>query len=128
MKRVPSGPVICPHSLPQAFEITAQDLFAAHSLTVTGATPEQENTLRQVREDLRAATGLHPASFESYVFHITLAYPLCWMSEALAQEVQDFGNQAFAHVATDLARISLGPVELCQFETMHHFSTIARLT
>lgn len=103
------------------------DLFAAHSLTVTGMDPETETALRQERAVLRDATGLRPADFEAYVLHITLGYQLEWLSEGTAQALVAFSDALFARHQAGLQAIELGPNAFCSFDTMHHFEPLRPL-
>lgn len=119
---------ITPLSLPSSFAVKVHDLYALHSFTVSGASDADESNLRQCREVLRTATGLHPKGFDSYCFHITLAYPLTFVTPRTAQEIVDLSAEISASLPQDLRSITLGPVEFCNFESMHHFEPVARLT
>ena len=103
------------------------DLFCCHSLTVTGAEPEGETPLRDMRQTLREATGITPPGFDSYVFHITLAYLVDRLTEPTARAVVDYSAELSARYAPELKEIPLGPVEFCNFETMHHFQPLKAL-
>lgn len=107
--------------------VTMTDLFAAHSITVTGADAEGEATLRDARVKLREATGILPAGFETYVFHITLAYLVDWVTEPTARALADFSEDLRARYTPELAAIRLGAVEFCNFDTMHHFEPVRRM-
>lgn len=110
--------------LPDKIRICATDLYTAHSLTVCGANAEQEQQMRTIRSALRDATGIQPEKFDSYVFHISLAYLLHWVSEGLAKEIVDYSNQLFKDYQAELSDIELGPIEFCTFDTMHHFQPL----
>ncbi|SIQ87335.1 hypothetical protein SAMN05880590_10888 [Rhizobium sp. RU35A] len=107
--------------LPVRRTIRVIDLFAAHSLTVAGATPAAEETLRTTRRTLSDATRMPQADFEQYVFHISLAYLIDWVSEPLALEIVDFSRTQTELYAPLIGELELGPVELCDFDSMHHF-------
>ncbi len=113
--------------IPRSFQITATDLFALKSLTVTGLNSVQERSLRQARTLLRNSTGLESDDFDDYVFHITLAYLVCWLSDSLAEEVCEHSAGLFERYRHRLAEIELGPVEFCEFNSMHHFEPLIRL-
>jgi len=102
-------------------------LLAGHSLRVSGATDADEAVLRATRDRLAAATGLHRKSHASYPFHITLAYPLRWLTEPEAQAVSDLSQELFAELLSVLRSFPLGPVEICRFETMHRFDTLGHV-
>lgn len=110
--------------LPRSHRVVAQDLFAAHSLTMVGADAAEEASLRRMRVRLRDATGIVPEDFDSYVFHISLAYLTDWLTETAAREVVDFSAALSAELLPAIGPITLGAVEFCHFETMHHFEPI----
>ncbi len=114
--------------LPERRSVTAKGLFAGHSVTLEGVDPTEEARLRATRLALRELTGLRHDHFDTYTFHSTLAYPLRWVDAVEAAELVAFSDAVFAPHAARLARIDLGPLELCNFEDMHHFDPIARLT
>ncbi|WP_420337174.1 DUF1868 domain-containing protein [Roseibium sp.] len=110
-------------SLPHA-RARPSGLFCLHSVTMEGASPEDERALRQARQRLRDATGLNPPDFDSYVFHITMAYLTQWLSPTTAAEVVAFSaelGQAFCATNPDIA---LDPCAFCTFESMHHFEPL----
>ncbi|MEM9060985.1 MAG: DUF1868 domain-containing protein [Pseudomonadota bacterium] len=114
-------------ALPSEFRVSVRELFAGYSLTVKGADDSCEAALRATRAALRDANGLRPPDFEIYRFHITLAYPLRWLSPAVAAAVVALSTELFEANRARLQNITLGPVELCNFESMHHFEPVARL-
>lgn len=114
-------------AFPPERHVRCVGLFAAHSLTVTGAGPETEIALRQERQVLRDATSLRPADFETYVFHITLGYQREWLSEGTALALVAFSNALFARHQASLQAIELGPNAFCSFDTMHHFEPLRPL-
>ena len=111
-------------SLPKGFRIKVRNLFAGHSLTVSGANPAEENAIRQARRELSDRTGLRFADFETYILHITLSYLLEWLSDSTARELAEFSIEAGDRLAAKIGDIDLGPVEFCNFETMHHFEPV----
>ena len=111
-------------SLPKSFKVRAEGLFAGHSLTMIGASDGDEEALNQARETLCDRTGLLFDDFDDYVFHITLSYLLDWLSERTARELADFGSQLGARYCPAIDVITLGPIEFCQFESMHHFEPV----
>ncbi|WP_138469219.1 DUF1868 domain-containing protein [Poseidonocella sp. HB161398] len=113
-------------ALPASRRIRALNVHAGHSMTVDGTGPDEEG-LRATRAALREATGIAPAGFGTYTFHITLAYPLRWLSEDEARAVIALGDALFAAHGPRLQDIVLGRVELCNFEHMHHFETLCLL-
>ena len=114
--------------LPVSFKIRVDGLFAGHSLTVSGADEHEETALRQARVALRDATGISFADFDDYVFHITLAYRIAWLSEKTAHELIDFSAQLGIQFKDAIGPIGLDAVEFCNFESMHHFELVKALS
>lgn len=113
--------------LPAGFQVKVLDLYALHSLTVTGSNSGQEDLLRKTREILRVATGISPRRFSEYVFHITLGYPITFVSDALAREILDYSQSISLGLTEEIGPIALKQVEFCNFDTMHHFEPLVRL-
>lgn len=113
--------------LPGRFGIRATELLAGFSVSVAGATPEDEAALRVARDRLSDRLGLRRANHDSYRLHITLAYQIAWLDMAQAIEVLDRSEKAFATAEKALARFVIGPVEFCRFDTMHRFDPIRLL-
>lgn len=109
---------------PREFEVTAHDLYCGFGVTISGANAAEEEKLRQTRRILRDATGIASHDFDAYGFHITLSYLLRWLSPNEAQEVVDLSQTIFARHCAALRQISLGPLEFCRFENMHHFAPV----
>ena len=114
-------------ALPQRRRMRAVGLFSGCSLTMAGATEEEEKSLRETRIALRRATGIDFADFDDYVFHITLAYLLKWVPEATAQGIAALGAQMGERYIDEIGLVDLGPVEFCNFENMHHFEPVRLL-
>lgn len=115
-------------ALPTSFSVKVDDLFAGYSLTVSGANEGEERALRNARVALRDATGLSFIDFDDYVFHITMAYLIDWMSERTARELVDYSSEISQRFLSEIGNIELGPVEFCSFDTMHHFEVMKLLT
>ena len=113
--------------LPKAFRIKLDGLHCGYSITVSGANPREEGSLRAARAALRDATGITFPDFHDYVFHITLAYLIEWLSEMTARELTAFSAEIGARLADRVRVIDLGPLEFCNFDTMHHFELVQRI-
>jgi len=111
-------------ALPKSFRTRAEGLFAGHSLTIAGAGRDEETALRQARVSLMDRTGLVFDDFEDYVFHITLSYLLEWLSDNTARELAQFSAALGKKYCEAIGIIELGPIEFCNFETMHHFEPV----
>ncbi|MFK7995672.1 MAG: DUF1868 domain-containing protein [Granulosicoccus sp.] len=102
-------------------------LFCAFSLRVSRVGEQGDLPLRAARKTLRSATGINPPGFDDYTFHITLAYLLQWLTEPTAHALVDFSDELVMRYSQKLSAIALGPVEFCNFETMHHFEPLMRM-
>lgn len=108
--------------LAQSFDVRPVELFAGFSVTMDGIDAAATRLLRDTRDQLRDATGLRRPDHDSYRFHITLGYLLRWLTAAEARDTLALAADVGARLITDMPRLTLGPVEFCSFETMHHFA------
>ena len=113
--------------LPARHQARMVDLFAGKSVTMTGADQAEEDALRKTRCKLSEATGIEERDFDAYVFHITLAYLVEWVTQDTAEEIADFSRDLTERFRDEVGTISFGPVELCNFDTMHAFDRVAFL-
>jgi hypothetical protein len=95
------------------------------SIAVVPQDPASGRALADVRDVLRRATGLDREDHESYVFHVSLAYLVRWLDEVSAHAYLDALDAVFAAHRAALDGIELGPVEVCEFETMLAFRPVA---
>lgn len=108
-------------NLETTFVARPVEVFAGFSVGMTGATEVEETRLRQTRNTLRDALNIHRPDHDSYQFHITLAYLLRWLSVEEARQVIALSREVTETLLAQIPELTLGPIELCQFETMHHF-------
>ncbi len=109
------------------YEVVATGMSLPATVAMTSATAIDEQKLRGMRDRLQALTGLYRPDFESYGFHVSMAYQSKWLDAASAEAVIAESRRLFdAHLAK-LPPHKLGPVEFCTFETMNHFSPIGIL-
>ena len=113
--------------LEMTFAARPVEVFAGFTVGMTGATKAEETHLRQTRDTLRDALNIHRPDHDSYQFHITLAYLLRWLDRDEARQVIDLSADVAKVMCGKVPEISLGPIELCRFETMHRFEPIKRL-
>ncbi len=109
-------------SLPTRQNVRPMGLFVGFSVALSGRSPLAEASLRRTRRVLRDVSGIYKKDFNDYDFHITLAYPLRWLTLAEANAVMDHADRVFDRLVMQAPCISLGPVEFCTFENMHAFS------
>ncbi|WP_119305861.1 DUF1868 domain-containing protein [Cohaesibacter haloalkalitolerans] len=115
------------HSFPQGMKVDATDLFALHSISVAGATETDETVLRQIRDQLSRITSIRYHAHDTYIFHITLAYPLTFTDPGTARSISEESDRLFARYRDELITIDIPAVEFCSFENMHQFDRILRL-
>jgi hypothetical protein len=109
-------------SLPAQQNVRPTGLFGGFSVALSGRSPLAEASLRRTRRVLRDVSGIYRKDFAAYAFHITLAYPVRWVTLAEANAVMDHADRVFDRLVMQAPEISLGPVEFCTFENMHAFS------
>jgi len=102
-------------------------LLGGFSLLLTGATDAHETALRVTRDRLSDATGIRRNNHREYPFHLTLAYPIRWLTEDEARSVIDLSVDLFATLIAAVPSFELGPVEICRFDTMHRFDTLGHV-
>lgn len=113
--------------VPKSRRVRPKGVFGGFSVLLAGADEAEEASLRETRETLSRATGIRRPDFETYTFHLTLAYPLQWLEEGVAREVTALSDRLFERFSSAVPEIALGPVEFCRFEDMHRFDPIKAL-
>lgn len=114
-------------ALPRAQVVRPVAILGGGSVAVTGLTAKDEASLRLSRQHLRDATGIKRRNFASYGFHVTLAYPLRWLTADEAEAVTDLSEQALGPLCEAAPMIPLGPIEFCVFADMHAFHPLQML-
>lgn len=107
--------------------VEMDSLFCGLGLRVIRVGEQGETPLRINRNTLRTATGINPPDFDTYTFHITFAYLVQWLTEPTAIALVDLSEELAGRYKEKLSAIPLGPVEFCNFDTMHHFDSLKRL-
>lgn len=102
-------------------QVRPTGIFGGFSVSLNGHSPLAEASLRHTRRLLRDATGIYRADFNAYSFHITLAYPLRWLTPVEANSAMDLSGQVFDQLVMQVSHIALGPVEFCTFKHMQAF-------
>jgi len=115
---------LAPLDLPMSYRVKVDGVYCGYSLTVVGADETEETALRQTRTALRDATGIQFADFDTYGFHITMAYLIDWLSEKTARELVAFSTELESRFRSAIGPIELGAVEFCNFDSMHHFEPV----
>ena len=98
--------------------------LAPTGLIVAGAIPEDERRLRVWRVDLTARFGYRHPDHDDYVFHITLAYLVDWLSEAAVEPYEIALQECFERIVTEAPEIELDDMAFCSFVDMNHFEPL----
>lgn len=105
---------------PPAFSVRATAVVPT-GLRLAGATTEDEAQMRAWREALTAPFGYRHGDHDSYVFHMTFAYPIGWLPE----DVLPTWRHACAEILNDLTAaaptLPLKPAAFCTFSDMTAF-------
>lgn len=108
------------------FTVAIDGFHTAGSLALTPQ-GNDELRLRAMRDDLRELTGFHRPDHDDYAFHSGFAYLKQWMpveaAKAYTAELERLYNQFLLG-----QHFTLSAVEFCQFDNMHHFSPLGKLT
>ncbi len=97
-----------------------------HGLSLTGATPEDEATVRAWRDALAKALGYRSPEHDTYGFHTTLAYQIEWPPvEALPLYIAAMA-QLTADFAARVRVLDLDAPAFCTFADMNGFPPVRR--
>jgi hypothetical protein len=102
-------------------EPKARALFGGFSVVLTGRDRLAETRMRSARDALRDRTRIWRTDHAAYMFHITLAYPLRFLPEETAKEVDAVSTSLFDAHRASLDPVALGPAQFCDFADMHAF-------
>jgi hypothetical protein len=84
-------------------------------LEVEGATPEEEQRMRRLRDRLADTLGFRAPNHEIYPFHVTIAY---WLRHVDGDERVEL-NRVLKELLPEVKmEFDLGAVEFCTFENM----------
>lgn len=85
-------------------------------LEVEGATPEEEQRMRRLRDRLADACGFRAPNHEVYEFHVTVLY---WLKHVLDSEYTPALEETLSKLLPDVGiEFELGAVEFCTFQDM----------
>lgn len=107
---------------PASFSVQPRSLYP-NSIRLCAANKAEETKLRDMRNRLADATGLHRADHETYEFHASMGYLLQWIPEEDVDALLMHSEQSFAEHLAEIGNMNLGPAEFCDFENMHGFRT-----
>lgn len=106
-----------------SFRIKVIDVTPA-GLTVKGAAPEDERTIRAWREALSMQFGYRHPDHDAYVFHITFAYLIDWLSDDRLPAWQDLFDDCLELLDREAPVIEIHPPAFCRFNDMNHFEEL----
>lgn len=90
-------------------------------LELEGATAEEEQRMRRLRDRIAGLFGFRAPNHETYVFHLSMAYLL----RHIDGKERDQLNRLFAeHLPVVQMELELGAVEFCTFENMYSFARL----
>jgi hypothetical protein len=90
-------------------------------LSLAGATPEDETAMRWWRDALTVPFGFRHAGHDAYRFHMTLAYPVKWLPDALVPVWSEALREMTAALRQAVPVLPLTAPAFCSFEDMRHF-------
>ncbi|WP_176084621.1 DUF1868 domain-containing protein [Martelella sp. HB161492] len=109
------------------FSVRASGLELPATIAMEPDTRLDELKLRCIRAKLQELTGIVRGDIFDYAFHVSMAYPIRWLTRAEAELIMSEAEALFAEHLSELGPIALGPPEFCAFNTMYRFDTIGQL-
>ena len=109
------------------FSMQATGLDWPAAIEMSPASAGDADKLRRVRRKLQDVTQIYRSDFESYRFHVSLAYLTRWLAPHEAESVMAESERLFARFMRHVGPIALGAVEFCEFESMHRFDRVGIL-
>lgn len=93
-------------------------------LTVAGATREDERVMRAWRDAFAGTFGYRHPDHDDYVFHVTLAYMIDWLSEDRLPAWEAMFEECLALLGREAPILELQAPAFCSFEDMNHFEPL----
>ncbi len=93
-------------------------------MQLAGATDADEALMRRWREALAEAFGYRQAEHDRYAFHMTFAYALDWLPDALVPVWEEGLAQIEADLVAAAPVLPLSPPAFCQFADMTRFDEL----
>lgn len=110
------------------FSVSASGLYLPGTIAMSASTRLDELKLRCMRARLQELTGIIRGDIFDYAFHVSMAYPIRWMTSEEASLVLSEAEALFAEHLADLGPVALAAPEFCRFETMYRYDTLGRFT
>jgi len=108
------------------FNVEVIDVTPA-GLTVAGASEYDERIMRAWRDELAVPFGYRHPDHDTYVFHITLAYPIARFPDERLGAWQELLDDCLAFIRRESPVIALNPPAFCSFADMNHFEELVVL-
>lgn len=93
-------------------------------LTLEGDTADDRRCLRAWRDAFAGVFGYRHPDHDGYVFHITFAYPVDWLDDAVLADWQEALSEQLAYLKDRSPIVDLNPPAFCAFEDMNHFEEL----
>jgi hypothetical protein len=93
-------------------------------LTVAGATDEDDATIKAWRDALSVPFGYRHPDHDTYVFHITFAYPISWLPDERLSAWQELLESCLAFLQREAPVIEIHPPAFCRFSDMNQFEEL----
>jgi hypothetical protein len=106
-----------------AFKIKVVDITPV-GLTMTGATDEDDRIIKAWRDALSVPFGYHHPDHDSYVFHITFAYLIDWITEDRLPAWERLFDDCLTFLEREAPIIEIHPPAFCSFNDMNHFEEL----
>lgn len=108
------------------FAVRAVDLHPT-GLSLDGATPEDTACMRAWRDALTAPFGYRHDDHDDYRFHMTFAYPIDWIPDAVAEQWSVETAAILKDLAAAAPQIPLRSPAFCTFADMTAFPEVLEL-
>lgn len=108
------------------FQVQATGL-TPNGLIVEGAGEADRRTLAAWRDALAEVFGYRHPDHETYVFHVTLAYPIRWLDDARIPAWQAALAEGLADLQRAVPVMTLRPPAFCRFRDMELFEELVVL-
>ncbi|GHB43708.1 hypothetical protein GCM10007094_36410 [Pseudovibrio japonicus] len=111
--------------LPQRVSVKPVGPDSPNRIRMEPASEKDARALQQIRDSLQDLTGIYRADISSYRFHVTLSYQTKWLETAAAEAYWDAATDLYDTYLDSVRQVDFGPLEFCEFDTMHHFPALA---
>ncbi|MDR3471480.1 MAG: DUF1868 domain-containing protein [Devosia sp.] len=96
-------------------------------LVVEGATADDRAAMQAWRDAFAELWGYRHPDHESYVFHVTFAYPVRWLDDTALPAWQAMLDEVAATLRAEVPVLELRPPAFCAFNDMNHFEELLAL-